>query len=237
MSQQSQSPYTKKHSSSRGSRMFFSVLALCIIAVGGVAASTFSKTLRGVDVPTEVTSPTSQTATVITTTSAAPVAVTPATITTTSTVTTTTTTAVGADTDTAAFVLPMSNQVLTPFSETPIYSQTLCEYRVHKGVDFEGVDLQTVRACASGTISDVSMDTLWGASITIDHGNGLKTVYRGVDATVIKGTTVYVGDAIGNLAPNPCESAMKPHLHIELYQNGNAVNFASVVSGQLTTVK
>lgn len=237
MSQQSQSPFTKKTSSVRGSRMFFAVLALCIIAVGGVAASTFSKTLSSADVPTEVPSPTSQTATVITTTSASPVAVTPATTTVATTVTTTTTTAVMTDTDTAAFVLPMSNQVLTPFSETPIYSQTLCEYRVHKGVDFEGVDLQTVRACASGTISDVSMDTLWGASITIDHGNGLKTVYRGVDATVIKGTTVYVGDAIGNLAPIPCESAMKPHLHIELYQNDKAIDFTNVVSEQLAPIK
>jgi len=235
MSQTSSKP-TVNTSSKRGSRGFFAVLAMCLIAVGGVAASTFSQTLRPVEVPTLPSSPTTGSAAPTTTvTSAAPVAVTPAT--TAKTTTRTTTTTASTDNTSALFVLPLSNQILTPYSETPLYSETLCEYRVHKAVDFEGEALQKVRACASGTVSDVNVDAVWGASITLDHGSGITTVYRGVDATVVKGATVNVGDTIGNLAAIPCESAMKPHLHIEMYQNGKAMDFTTVVSGQLSPVK
>lgn len=238
MSQQTSSSSTKKSAFKRSSRAFFAVLTLCILAVGGVAASTLSERFAEVEIPAESpTAPTAPTPTMSTTasTSASPVAVTPAT--TQTTVTTASTAPNDAQESSSLFILPLSNQVLTPYSEAPVYSQTLCEYRTHKAVDFEGDELQAVRACANGTVTDISVDPIWGATITLEHTNGITTVYRGVDATVIKGAEVKVGDTVGNLATVPCESAMAPHLHIEMYQNGKAIDFTTVVSGQLNPVK
>ena len=222
----------------RAGRGFFIALICCIVAVGGVAASTFSEKFSQ---PHIVVSPAESTTVTATVTTASATSHAPAAVTTPArtTVTTVTTTAV-VQTDTEhspLFILPVSNQVLTAYSETPLYSETMGDYRVHKAVDFKAEAMQTVRACAAGTIKAVEIDPLWGASLTIDHGDGTKTVYRGVDATVREGAVVKVGDNVGNLADIPCERAMAPHLHVEFYRDGKAVDITSVVSGQLSDAR
>lgn len=222
----------KRHLIGRG---FYVALAVCLIAVGGVAASTFSQTLTTVS-PSENGGDTSTTApTALTTTTAfTPAAVHPAT-TITTTLPTTTTTAV--QTEASLFVIPLSNQVLTYYSETPIYSQTMDNYRVHKAMDFQGEENQIVRALADGTVTAVEADPLWGGCLTIDHGGGIISIYRGLNASVTEGTAVDVGDPLGTLATVPCESAMGPHLHLEMYKNGEAFDAATILSAQLTPAK
>ena len=225
----SQATHSHETERPRGSRGFFAVLILCLIAVGGVAATTFSDTLK--QPPLDSDEPSSATTSiVVTTTTAKPVAVTPATTTTTSTTdeTTAATTAPA-----SLFVLPMSNKVLTPFSEQPLYNQTLDTYRAHTAIDFDGEDGQSVRPFANGTVSAVEEDALWGGCVTVDHGAGVISIYRGISPAVRVGDELTTDDRIGMLADVPCETDLGPHLHFELYKDGKIADAAALFDGQL----
>ncbi len=201
---------------------FYIALALCVIAVGGMAVSTFTDTMQAGEEQSAFT-----TAPPTTATSASPAAVTPATATTTataSTLTTTTTVITTTSAPAARFCLPLDGTVGTPFSETPLYNETMEDYRAHPGTDMDGEEGDTVLALAAGTVTAWEEDALWGGSLTIAHGNGLTSVYRGVDATVQNGDAVQTGDPIGILVGVPCESADGCHLHLELYRDGKAID-------------
>lgn len=212
-------------------RGFFVALTVCLIAVGGVAAVTFSDSL---------TAPPTVTDDPVTTTSAMEAAHITApsttrttnvtTSTTTATVTTTTTTTVPA---TPLYVLPLSNTVLTAFSEQPLFNDTLKSYQVHAAVDFDGEEGQSVRALAAGTVTAVEDDPLWGPCITVDHGSDIVSIYRGVSPSVEAGAVLEVGAAIGVVDAIPCEKHLGPHLHLELYRNGEAVDVTALLKTQL----
>lgn len=209
----------KKTNTSRG---FFAVLILCLIAVGGVAAATFSDSLRETPVTDEQNRVT-LTTTVTPVTTAKPAAVKPAT---TATTVTTTTTAPEAEEAASLYTLPLSNRVLTPFSEQPIYYEVLASYRAHKAIDFDGEEGQPVHPFAEGTVTVVENDALFGGCVTVDHGSGIVSVYRGIAASVSVGDDVTTETRLGTLDVVPCESDLGPHLHMELYKDGEAADAA-----------
>ncbi len=133
--------------------------------------------------------------------------------TTTTVATTTTTTQVVQE----LYVLPLSNTVQKSFSDdTPLYCQTMQDWRIHPGTDFAGEPGQKVKAITGGTVTAVEEDVLWGWCITVDHGVGVVSRYCGVKPSVKVGDTVEVAEAIGTLDTIPCESAQTPHLHLEM---------------------
>lgn len=220
--------YPKK---SGGGRGFFAALMLCLIAVGGVAVTTFSDSLQQPPLDTEQNSTTVTTA--VTTTTAKPVAVTP--VTTTTKVSTTTTAATTTTTKAASlFALPLSNKVLTPYSEEPVYNATLDTYRAHTAIDFDGEEGQRVRPFANGVVTAVEQDALWGGCVTIDHGAGVISVYRGIEPSVEVGDELTTDNHLGALADVPCESDLGPHLHFELYKEGKAADAAALFDKQLS---
>ena len=202
----------------RAGKGFYIALAVCLLAIAGVTAASFF-----VDTPTPSTNtPATTTAPVRTTvpTTARPVAgeVTgvPDTRTTTATVLTTTTTA-----DNSLFVLPSTNVILREYSGTPVYSETMGEWRTHNGVDFEAAIGSDVKAMADGTVSAIKEDPLWGSTIEIDHGDKLMSRYCGVTPVGIKaGDTVKAGDRIGTVGEIAAEIVDKPHVHVEVLANG-----------------
>ncbi len=222
--------YPKK---SGGGRGFFAMLMLCLIAVGGVAVTTFSDSLKEPPLDPESNGTTVTTAAVVTTTTARPVAVAPATTTTEKT--TTTTTAPATTTEAASlFALPLSNKVLTPYSEEPLYNETLDTYRAHTAIDFDGEEGQRVRPFASGVVTAVEQDALWGSCVTVDHGAGVISVYRGITPSVEVGDELTTDESLGALADVPCESDLGPHLHFELYKDGKAADAAALFDKQLS---
>ena len=220
--------YPKKHSG--GSRGFFAMLMLCLIAVGGVALTTFSDSHEEPVLESEA-DPTSSPTTLLTTTTAKPVAVTPATTTTVSTTTTEQTTTTAAS---SLFVLPLSNKVLRPYSEQPVYNEVLNSYHVHTAVDFDGEEGQSIHPLANGTVTAVEDDALWGGSVTVDHGGGVISVYRGVDPTAEVGDELTTDDFVGKLSDVPCECDLGPHLHMELYKDGKAADVTALFEKQLS---
>ena len=201
---------------------FYVALAVCLLAIGGIAAATFGPTLCVSEKPKEPSTPSDnqpvgqvvsdqpdERKTTTTTSTAAP---------------TTTTTAAPKAAD--LYVLPMGNLVQQAYSGTaPAYSVTMGDWRVHEGVDFAGEKEQPIKALADGTVKTVTTeDSLWGGVVEIDHGVGVVSRYCGIVASVKPGDTVKVGNTIGKLGEIPCESAQAPHLHLELTVDDMLVN-------------
>lgn len=211
---------------------FYIALAVCLVALGGVAVAGFANQSR---MPAE-SEPSAQ-APVDNPVSGVPDDRTTARTTTTSRSTsrytlpsatkpTTPTTTAPAE----LFVLPFGNTVCKPFSEEPVFSETMQDWRVHKGTDFVGETGQDIRALADGTVTDITEDLLWGSIITIDHGFGCRSRYCGaIPKGIAKGDRVKVGQTIAVLGTVPCESADAPHLHLEVISGGKAVDPVALI--------
>ncbi|HBT63959.1 MAG TPA: hypothetical protein DEB10_04770 [Ruminococcaceae bacterium] len=203
---------------------FYLALAICLVAVGGVAVTTFISSMQGIDqetknsndISTVTTAPTEPVGHVVTNipdTRTNPRETSAATFTT-------------ASKTADLFMLPLTNEVIRKFSDLkPVFSPTMNDWRVHNGADFKGTLNQSVKALADGTIVSISKDPLWGDVIAIDHGYGIKSRYCGVKVASLKeNLPVKVGDIIGKLSKIPCESNDDPHLHLEIMVNDEYVN-------------
>ncbi len=203
-------------------RFFFAILFLCILAVGGVAVDTFSSTMKNtVIVDEKGSTQTTVTATVTTTVTAAPAAVSPAT-----TVHTTvpSTTATSLQEKTPTYVIPLDGEIVTPYRETPVFNDTLKEYRTHRAIDIVGDSGEPVVAAANGIVSAVDDDPLYGGCVIIDHGNDVTSTYCGLDVTCHVGDEVAAGDTLGTLSFVPFEAHLPTHLHLIVEQHKQPID-------------
>ncbi len=108
------------------------------------------------------------------------------------------------------------------------HNQTLNTYYEHKGVDFTANAGSEVKAVQSGTIESIyKEDLLLGTEIVVNHGDGLKTVYRFVtEKEGLKvGDKVERGEVIATVAePTGNEYKDGAHLHFEVLENGKQVD-------------
>ncbi len=213
---------------------FYVALAVCLVAIVGVAVVSFWDNDPIVDEPPLTTT---QTLIPTGTTTARPVGATatgvPDTRTTTSTSQNTTSTTAKPK---ALFVLPATNVILEAYSDLPVYSETLGEWRTHDGVDFACDNGETVKAVADGTVSSIKEDALWGNVIEIDHGNKLISRYCGVKPIDIQaGKTVKAGEKIGAVGDIPMEITKPSHLHLEMLSNGKVFDPMTLIQGETTS--
>ena len=106
------------------------------------------------------------------------------------------------------------------------YDATYEDYRYHNGVDM-ALDLGTlVLAIADGKVKTVANDNQWGGRVEIEHDGGMTSVYLGIVPSDVKvGQTIQAGETVGTVAPAPAaEVAAGTHLHMELLQDGKAVD-------------
>ena len=219
-------------------------MAVCALAVGAVAAVSLSNVLpkKGEEVPpvSDATKASETPSTTVTTavqdvqipvTNLPDLRVT----TTTATPTTGTTAAPVAD----LYVLPLTNEVSRSLSNGElVFSETMQDWRVHNGVDFVGKQGDTVKAAATGRVSAIREDVLWGNTVEIDHGYGIVSRYCGVLARNVKvGDTVAVGEPIGVLKTVPCEEADGPHLHLEVLSGGVPLDAVALIGLEVRYTK
>lgn len=126
------------------------------------------------------------------------------------------------------FTWPVSGAVIVPFSQDALaYDETMGDWRTHNGLDI-AAELDTrVLATAEGTVSAIYDDPLMGTTVTIDHGNGLTSLYANLAAapSVQVGDGVYTGTIIGTVGDTAvAERGRAHHLHFAMYQEGQAVN-------------
>ena len=126
------------------------------------------------------------------------------------------------------FIMPVSNPTsIGQFSDTMVWCSTLNRFESHLAIDFFAAEGTAVLAAYDGTVESVESTLLEGVTVTIDHGNGLKTVYNSladVDAVSV-GQTVAQGYIIGEVSvSNRQEYKDGAHLHFEVIENGAIID-------------
>lgn len=131
---------------------------------------------------------------------------------------------------TPSLLLP-TNGILTKSHSTDIqvYSQTMGDYRVHKGIDISTAIGESVYAAADGKVTEILNDPLYGITVVISHNGDMTTHYKNLDADLAEsikvGRVVKCGEVIGVVGDSAMvEIAEEPHLHFEVSVAGRSVD-------------
>lgn len=117
------------------------------------------------------------------------------------------------------YLFPVNGEISAHYSETPVYSRTLGDWRSHNGIDISASEGEKVYAAAAGIVKDAYFDTFFGYTVIINHTGGIDTVYSNLsgDITVAPGQTVSEGELIAYAGSTAsCESEEDPHIHFEM---------------------
>lgn len=119
-----------------------------------------------------------------------------------------------------------------------LYSTTLKLWQAHRGIDLKAEKGTNVVAVLGGTIEKIGDSTLDGGFVIIDHGEGLKTIYKSLalkNTELKAGDTVTRGQVIGQVGDTMLtEIAQGAHLHFEIMQGSKYVSPASKIDALAT---
>lgn len=118
---------------------------------------------------------------------------------------------------------------------TLVFNSTLGAYMGHMGIDFSAEEGAEVVCVYDGVIESITTSYLTGTTVTIDHGNNLKTVYNSIDANeaLYEGATVTKGSVIGYVSANNLQEYKDgPHLHFEVIKSGDKINPEEYLIGE-----
>lgn len=126
------------------------------------------------------------------------------------------------------FAYPVEGEILKSFAmENLVFSETLQEWVVHKGIDIKAPRTTVVKAAEEGTVKSIKNDPRYGLTVTIEHREGYKTIYANLLTTefVTEGETVTKGQSIGTVGNSAAfEIADEPHLHFEMLKDDVTVD-------------
>ena len=127
------------------------------------------------------------------------------------------------------FVSPATGTVIKSHSTTtPVFSNTLEEWRIHTGLDIMADEGDEVVAVSVGKVTNIYHHPMLGDTVEITHSDTHKSVYSNLDMDTVNcavGDTVEAGSVIGYIGDTTVsELADEPHLHFELYVDGKSVN-------------
>lgn len=118
-----------------------------------------------------------------------------------------------------AFIAPIKDATCTVEYLENWYNQSRDAYYWHQGIDYSADAGTEVYAMADGKVVSVVLNDVTGNSITIEHADGIQTIYRFVDAVqgLNAGDTVKQGQVIATVAePYGTEYLDGTHLHLEM---------------------
>jgi murein DD-endopeptidase MepM/ murein hydrolase activator NlpD len=100
----------------------------------------------------------------------------------------------------------------------------------HYGVDVTSKKNTPIKSCLAGTVIFAEWTTETGYVMIVQHGRELISVYKHCSALLKKpGNYVQTGQAIAIIG-NSGETSTGPHLHFELWHQGNPVNPQNYIS-------
>ncbi|MBR2687371.1 MAG: M23 family metallopeptidase [Aquamicrobium sp.] len=138
--------------------------------------------------------------------------------------------------------LTMVNGMVTPVSGVmtstfgPRKHPILGTVRIHKGTDWAAPVGTPIVAAFDGEITFQGDGGGYGNLVKIAHANGRETRYAHMQKFAIAsgiGTRVKAGDIIGYVGTTGLSTG--PHLHFELYQNGEAIDSLGTVTTVATS--
>lgn len=98
-------------------------------------------------------------------------------------------------------------------------------YLQSSGVSYSKGEAFDVVSILDGTIKEVKEDVTLGNSITIEHENGVTSVYQSVSDIVVKeGDKVTSGQVIAKSSTSNISTELENHLYFELIIDGVCVN-------------
>ena len=128
----------------------------------------------------------------------------------------------------ALVVSPLSGQMVAAFSVDRLtYNATLNDWRPHDGIDISAAAGTDVLSASAGTVLSVTDDDLLGTTVVIGHPGGYQTTYASVQSspTVKEGDHVSAGQIIGAVGTTSLiEGASGPHLHFSVSKDGDLVD-------------
>lgn len=98
-------------------------------------------------------------------------------------------------------------------------------YMPSSGVSYSNGEKFEVVSILEGTVTDVKEDTITGNSITIEHANGITSIYQSItNITVKKGDIINAGFVIGISSTSNIRKDLNNHLYFELIIDGVCVD-------------
>ena len=146
------------------------------------------------------------------------------------------------ETPVSTYLAPVTGAVSKSHDDTlPVYSTTMNDFRVHTGIDIATKEGADVLATARGTVLAVWSDPLMGECLSIDHGNGVISIYKNLSSELAAGITkdakVVAGQKLGTVGNSALiESAEEAHLHFEMTYKGESVDPLSYISEESKSV-
>ncbi len=142
--------------------------------------------------------------------------------------------------DTAVTLQDLAAEVMTPQPDRwPLHGYVTAEFSrgdpsrgtpPHEGIDLVAPVGTPVRTAGPGVVQQAGWDDELGNFVEIRHGFGYVTVYGHCrDLSVAPGDRVDAGQEIGTLGGTG--NASGPHLHFEVWKNGEAVDPRTVIPG------
>ena len=137
--------------------------------------------------------------------------------------------------DSTVWYSPVVGEVVKTHSlDTPVFSDTLGEWRVHAGLDILTPEGAEVYCSTDGTVSAVYDDARLGRTVEVTHKGGIVSCYSNLDTNDTLpsvGTVLSAGDRIGRVGDSSLsELADEAHLHFEIKVNGRPVNPLDYIS-------
>ncbi len=134
------------------------------------------------------------------------------------------------DEDTAAtfFIWPVNGEIENDYSvDALVYNRTMADWRTHDGIDIAAELGTQVMSATDGTVESVTSDSLYGTTVVINHGGGLRSSYANLaeTPTVSVGDYVSAGQVIGSVGATALgEIGEAAHLHFAMSQDGESVD-------------
>ena len=126
------------------------------------------------------------------------------------------------------YTAPTAGEILTPYSEAPIYNATTDDYRVHIAVDYlPSENDKGVYAIAGGRVVEVGDNSTNGKYVIIQNTFGYKYCYCSLGEILVGvGDVVFMGDKLGTVGNTiPLEASADAHVHIVAKDpSGNTVD-------------
>lgn len=130
------------------------------------------------------------------------------------------------------FIAPIASKECSVEYRSLYNNRTLDKWIVHKAVDYAADEGTDVLAMSDGTVVSISLDSILGNLVEIEHAGNLRTVYRFIEpeATLKVGDAVKQGQKIGEVASAyGTEYKDGTHLHLEMTLNGESVDPADYI--------
>lgn len=127
----------------------------------------------------------------------------------------------------ATIIYPTSKDIIKDYSgDTPVFSKTLNDWRVHNGIDLAAEQGSKIKAITNGKVADIFNDELLGTTMVVEHDGGFIAFYSGLGQTTLvnTGDTVESGQEIASINDIPCEAADGYHLHLSIKKDDKFID-------------